>query len=292
MHDIVTLTSAAWRLDAPLATSRYGVLWRATNAATGVPAALKLVNTEEMRLAPAPLRRHWCDAAAAEIAFLRALQPWDGRHIVRLLDAGTADGCPALALELLDGDLKTLLATRGTPPFGQALDWIAQVNGALARVHQYGWRHLDLKPANLLVDAAAGTLKLADFGTCRPLADAGAHDVAGTPGWQAPEQCAPAMSARCVTDARSDYFALGALFYHLVTGARLATHDGIAPAEASLFLARASGAGHGAGAAALALLRTLTAPEPGDRPRHALDISRLLARVRDAAGGTGMRRAA
>jgi len=287
MHDIVTLTSAAWRLDAPLATSRYGVLWRASNAATGQPAALKLVNTEEMRRAPPPLRRCWCDAAAAEIAFLRTLQPWDGRHIVRLLDAGTVEGCPALALELLDGDLKTLLATRGTPPFDQALAWIAQVNAALARVHQYGWRHLDLKPANVLVDFVAGTLKLADFGTCRPLADQGGHDIAGTPGWQAPEQGAPDG----VTDARSDYHALGALLFHLVTGARLRAHGPLAPDEATLFLTRARCNGR-QGAAALALLRALTAPRPQDRPRHALDISRLLARVRDAGDGHAMLRRA
>jgi serine/threonine-protein kinase len=293
--DIIALDGGAWRLQAPLAASSYGVLWSAANAATGLAAALKLVNTDRMREAPEALRRHWRDSAAAELAFLRALQPWDGRHIVRLLDAGEVDGCPALALELLDGDLRALLAARGRPPLSQALEWIGQVNTALARVHQYGWRHLDLKPANLLVDAAGGTLKLADFGTCRRLDDRAAHAHAGTSGWQAPEQCTPGAGDGYRTDARSDYFALGALLYHLVTGERLrpvpagAGTAAPAPGEAALFLRHAMHAGgcDEAGRAALALLRALLAPRPQDRPRHALDISRMLARARAAGDGNG-----
>ena len=301
--ELIALEAGAWRLRAPLSTSSHGVLWRATNAATGQAAALKLVNVDQMRLAPSALQRHWRDCAAAELAFLRALQPWDGRHIVRLLDAGQVDGYPALALELLDGDLGALLAARATPPsFAQALAWIAQVNAALSKVHQYGWRHLDLKPSNLLLDSTSGTLKLADFGTCRQLADGAPHPYAGTAGWQAPEQCLLTESDRYRTDARSDYFALGLLLYRLATGVRLRYADAciracrpdgnaaglpvpaspLAPDEAALFLRHAGAIGFDAPAAILGLLRALLAPRPEQRPRHALDISRLIARARAA----------
>jgi serine/threonine-protein kinase len=279
--------------------------------------ALKLVNHAQMARAEPQQRAHWSDSAANEIAFLRSLQPWDGRHIVRLVDSGAHDGLPAIALELLDGDLARHLASvraaGGTIAPLRVIDWIAQVNQGLAKVHQYGWRYLDLKPANLLLDARSGALKLADFGTNRPLSDLHPHSYAGSANWQAPEQFFPEPGARYQTDARTDYFALGALFYYLATGgqplrfcsdcgaarrehgAAAASHlleaHGASPPpvlhadEAALFARRigmhAGGgqAGQRAGAAALALLRALLAVARADRPRHALDISRALAAV-------------
>jgi serine/threonine-protein kinase len=308
--DIITLTAGPWRLQAPLGGSSYGQVWRAESALDGTPAAVKLVNRVQMDLALPSQRALWRASFDAEIAFLRGLQPWDQRHIVRLLDSGEHDGQPALALELLDGDLATHVAalrSRGDGPgLGQALAWTAQVNVALAKVHQYGWRYLDLKPANLLVDAASGTLKLADFGTNRPLQDNAAHSYAGTAAWQAPEQFFPDDAGRYRTDARTDYFALGALLYWLVTGiplrycaacadayraqgtagaAALRAPGILAPDEAALFVRHA-----GADDASVALLRALLAPRPEGRPRHALEISRLLARA--AAGINPLRSAA
>ena len=308
--DIITLTAGAWRLQAPLGGSSYGEVWRAASVLDGTPAAVKLVNRAQMDLALQPQRALWRASFDAEIAFLRSLQPWDQRHIVRLLDSGEHDGQPALALELLDGDLAAHLATlrnRGDGPgLDQALAWTAQVNAALAKVHQYGWRYLDLKPANLLVDARSSTLKLADFGTNRPLQDSAAHSYAGTAAWQAPEQFFPDDAGRYRTDARSDYFALGALLYWLVTGiplrycaacadayrthgtagaAALRTPALLAPDEVARF------AGHAcADDAPVALLRALLAPRPEARPRHALEISRLIARA--AAGVNPLRSAA
>jgi serine/threonine-protein kinase len=318
--DIIALTASAWRLRAPLAASSYGVLWQAESCNGGAPAALKLVNVEQMTLALPPQRACWTRCAALETGILRSLQPWDRRHIVALLDSGEHLGQPALALELLDGDLARhldALACRGVSVgFGQALDWIAQVNGALAKLHQYGWRHLDLKPSNLLLGDGGAMLKLADFGTSRALAEHAPHAYSGTASWQAPEQFFPhdGQHGAYRTDARADYFALGALFYRLVTGSLLryaetcaaayrehgsdgaarlrAQHGGALPPvleaeEAALFMdhalrhANPQGTASAAAAeAALALLRTLLAPRPEGRPRHALDISRLLARVR------------
>jgi len=307
--DIITLTAGAWRLQAPLGRSSYGQVWRAASVLDGTPAAIKLVNRAQMDLAPPQQRAVWRACFEAEIGFLRGLQPWDQRHIVRLLDSGEHDGQPALALELLDGDLAALVATlrsRGNGPgIGQALAWTAQVNAALAKVHQYGWRYLDLKPANLLVDARGATLKLADFGTNRPLQDSAEHSYAGTAAWQAPEQFFPDEAGRYRTDARSDYFALGALLYWLVTGiplrfcaacadayrtygtagAALRAPAILAPDELALF-ARHSCADD----APAALLRALLAPRPEARPRHALEISRLI--VRAAAGAHPLRSAA
>lgn len=302
MHEpgnIVTLRAGAYVLREPLAQSSYGLVWRADGPHGAV--ALKLVNTARMGQAEPALRARWTEGARREQRFLASLAPWDRRHIVTLLDSGEHDGLPALALELLDTDLAR--AASGQPqPFARALAWLAQANQALARVHQHGWRHLDLKPANLLFDRASGLLKLADFGTLVALADSRPHPYTGTAAWQAPEQFLPGPGGY-VTDARSDYHALGLLFYFLVCGEQpgscrertaafgqhgsaagkllCARHGGALPpaltgAETARFAAAVDASHPGASEAALALLRSLLAPRREDRPRHALDISRRL----------------
>lgn len=298
---IISLTNGQYRLRAALAGSAYGVVWRADALQANGSVAIKLVNLEQMERAPHALRERWLASAANEITFLRALAPWDGRHIVRLLDSGGHLGMPAMALELLDGDLSAHLAAeqnagRAVSP-RQALDWTGQVNGALEKVHAGGWRYLDLKPGNLLFDRTANVLKLADFGTNRRLDDLRAHTYAGTANWQAPEQFFPDADGYA-TEARTDYFALGALLYYLVAGRLLRysaacgqawqTHGREAPAallaegrarpavlqqdEAALFADRLGAAG----AAGLTLLRRLLAERPAERAQHALEISRML----------------
>ena len=313
---IVHLARGQYRLAEALGGSAYGLVWRADGPDGSV--ALKLVNTAQMARAPSDLRHHWIDAARAEQAFLSRLAPWDGRHIVRLLDSGSPNGLPAMALELLDGDLAThikLLRSTGRAPGAlQALDWLAQVNQALAKVHAAGFRYLDLKPGNLLLERRGGALKLADFGTCRAVCEAPSHAYLGTANWQAPEQFFPQAGNAYLTDPRSDYFALGALFYWLVCGRMLRygaacgqayaahgrdgaahvrhAHGGIPP---TLLPDEAAGFAHAFGPAraqAGALLRALLAPAPDERPAHALEISRMLDSVRAAMAQPSLARAA
>ena len=304
---VITHEAGAYRLRAPLAGSAYGVVWSADALPAGRQVALKLINQEQMARAQPEQRERWIASAQKEIAFLRLLEPWDERHIVRLLDSGTHDGLPVMALELLDADLAKHVARLRNAGrsigFDQALSWLAQINEALTKVHQYGWRYLDLKPSNVLLDAGRGSVKLADFGTNRLLGESAPHSYAGTANWQAPEQFFPDRDGRYLTDARSDYFALGAMFYYLVTGGLplrfcsdcgqayrehqaggaahlLASHGGaipptLHPDEADLFAQRA-------GAQSLALLRCLLSAAPDGRPPHAIAISRMIADVRNA----------
>ncbi|WP_426113659.1 protein kinase domain-containing protein [Massilia sp. PWRC2] len=306
---IITLASHSYRLDAPLASSAYGLVWRAARLPAGPAVALKFVNQAQMVQAVPDQRQRWIDGAHDELAFLRQLAPWDGRHIVRLLDSGVDAGLPVLALELLGGDLGAWVACRraagSTVDPLQALVWIGQVNQALAKVHQYGRRHLDLKPSNLLLSRGARdtTLKLADFGTSRALADRAPHPYAGTPHWQAPEQLWAATAGHdgsgYVTCAATDYFTLGALLYYLITGGvplrfcidaaqawrqqhglanQPAACHTLADDEAALFVRHCDDLpARGAAGHALLLLRTLLAPQPAARPPHALAIARLLA---------------
>lgn len=298
--DIITLELGPYRLRSQLAASAYGAIWRASGPCGSGDVALKLVNEAHMARALPALRERWIASALAEIDFLQALQPWDECHIVRLLDHGWHQGLPVQALELLDGDLARHLAAHGAPPLAQALAWLRQLNQALAKVHQYGWRYLDLKPANVLVDPWLKRVKLADFGTSRRQQAAALHSYCGSAQWQAPEQFFPAAGGGYATGQQTDYFALGALCFAIVTGG--ATLDYCDECGQAYRAAQADGAlalhqRHGgvpptlrdsdeerfaaslppaAVDAALTLLRALLAADPDQRPRHALHISRLL----------------
>ncbi|WP_374582807.1 protein kinase [Pseudoduganella sp.] len=303
IDDIITLELGQYRLQQPIAASAYGLVWRASGPYGSGDVALKLVNAAQMERAAPALRSRWIASAEAEIAFLQSLEPWDECHIVRLLDSGWHQGLPVQALELLGQDLGRHIAACGAPSLARALGWMRQLNQALAKVHQYGWRYLDLKPANVLVDPWLDRVKLADFGTSRRLAALEPHSYCGTAQWQAPEQFFPAAGGGYATGSFSDYFALGALLFYVVTGGDslsycaecgeayrgrladgaadlLARHGGVPAtllaADEDRFAAALPVA---ALDPALSLLRTLLAPAPADRPRNALHISRLLDRI-------------
>ncbi len=311
---IITLELGHYRLREQIGGSAYGVIWRANGPRATRDVAIKLINQQQMERALPAQRARWVESASSETAFLQSLEPWDERHIVRLLDSGWHDGLPVLALELMATDLgrhsSTLRAHGASAGLPLVLDWIAQINQALAKVHQYGWRYLDLKPANVLLDEHLNTVKLADFGTNRLLAQLHPHSYAGTANWQAPEQFFPGAGGAYVTDARSDYFSLGAMFYFLVTGglplrfcsdcgqayrehhtagAELlrSRNGGAIPTplnqdEEARFATRIASTHPRAQDAALALLRALLQADPEQRPRHAIQISRMLAAIQSA----------
>ncbi len=92
---------------------------------------------------------------------------------------------------------------------------------ALAEVHRRELVHLDIKPANILVNEAAGVVKLADFGIASllPLEHPSfrpASTVEGTFAYLSPEQTG---RMNRVVDHRSDLYSLGITFYEMLVGA-------------------------------------------------------------------------
>src|ERR1700722_3748910 len=92
--------------------------------------------------------------------------------------------------------------------------------GALRRVHERGLIHKDIKPANILLDAASGGVWLTGFGIASRLprerqAPAPPESIAGTLAYMAPEQTGRMNRS---IDARSDLYALGVTLYQMVTG--------------------------------------------------------------------------
>jgi PAS domain S-box-containing protein len=91
--------------------------------------------------------------------------------------------------------------------------------GALRRVHERGLVHKDIKPANILVDAASGGVWLTGFGIASRLPrerhpPAPPEVIAGTLAYMAPEQTGRMNRS---VDSRSDLYALGVTFYEMLT---------------------------------------------------------------------------
>src|SRR5262249_43310308 len=103
-------------------------------------------------------------------------------------------------------------------PGREAAGLVEILAGTMAQVHRLGVVHRDLKPGNILL-AADGTPKIADFGLAKLLGTdsglTGSEAVLGSPSYMAPEQAAG--RAKEVGPA-ADIYALGAIFYELLTG--------------------------------------------------------------------------
>lgn len=142
-------------------------------------------------------------------------------HIVQVYAAGTVAGRAGgvlgwIAVEYMEGgDLARWLELQG-PPVEFGSRWFRQALEGLHYAHRHGIVHRDLKPHNLLL-SRDGNLKLSDFGLLlqmqfgRP--DAMRAPIMGTPQYMSPEQ-----ARGDALDERSDIFALGTTFYHLLSG--------------------------------------------------------------------------
>jgi len=173
------------------------------------------------------------DAAFAE-RFTReakALAKLNHSGIVTIYDFGRAEGLYFFLMEFVDGvNLRQLLATSRVST-REALAIVPQICDALQFAHDQGIVHRDIKPENILLDRR-GRVKVADFGLAKIIGNQNeekttggdsaiastaltdASKVMGTPQYMSPEQ----IQAPGAVDHRADIYALGVVFYQMLTG--------------------------------------------------------------------------
>lgn len=160
------------------------------------------------------------DLANARTQFLREAES-AGRlnhpNIISIYDAGEDGQVAYLAMEYFAGKPLSFYAQQGQMlPAERVLEIVARAADALNYAHNQNVVHRDVKPANLLYDAATDTLKITDFGIAR-LTDASRTKtgiILGTPSYMSPEQLAGTS-----VSGQSDLFSLGITLYQLLTGA-------------------------------------------------------------------------
>ena len=139
-------------------------------------------------------------------------------NIVAIYEVGSAEEMHFFSMRLVHGGSVAERIKRDGPlaPL-HAAKLLRTVAEAVDYAHRLGVLHLDLKPANVLLDEN-GAPHVADFGLARRLDSALAtsgDEISGTPSYMAPEQATP-RTAR-ITPA-TDIWGLGAILFELVTG--------------------------------------------------------------------------
>ncbi len=137
-------------------------------------------------------------------------------NVIRIYDLGVAGALRFLTMEFFEGeDLCAYLERRGNLPPQEAVAIIRQVCEGLEAAHGEGVIHRDLKPQNILINAAGG-VRILDFGLARGFEAPSVTRTGlavGTPDYMAPEQARGEEAS-----VRSDIYAVGLTFYELLTG--------------------------------------------------------------------------
>jgi serine/threonine protein kinase len=207
-----------------------GIVYRADHVYLNRPVAVKV------------LHRSYFDQPDARERFLREAQAAgriDHPNIVGVTDFGEApDGTVFLVMAHVNGtSLDRVLRHEERLPLFRTLVILSQVTRALWAAHEQGIIHHDLKPDNVMLEKRVGRrevvrlrgdgdsliepegtfdfVTILDFGASKYLdqAMAGSGVVIGTPTYMAPETARDG-----VADARSDIYAVGVMFYEMLTG--------------------------------------------------------------------------
>jgi serine/threonine protein kinase len=200
-----------YRIDELISRGGMGVVYRATNVALNRIYALKVLAPE---LAEDPQFRE---------RFKREMRIAASLHhpnVVGIHYAGDHDGMLFFVMDFVTGtDLRELLMKSGALEPHRAVELLHQCSSALDAAHRSGLVHRDVKPGNILITVRDGEehAYLTDFGLAKRSETAAALTakgiVVGTVDYMAPEQITGAH-----VDARTDIYALGCVFFQMLTG--------------------------------------------------------------------------
>jgi hypothetical protein len=144
-------------------------------------------------------------------------------NIVRILERGAVGTVPYFTMELIAGEtLQERLRRAGPFEPRAAARIVVQVAEALDYAHLKGVVHRDLKPSNIAL-LEDGEVRVMDFGIAQARRFEGLTVTGAFLG--SPEYVAPETIDGRGTDARSDLYSLGVVFYETLTGRRPFTAD-------------------------------------------------------------------
>lgn len=201
-----------YRIDHQLGEGGMAVVYKAFDAHLETYVALKVIRRDWLLLEGKDALLARFEAEAKRVA--RLSHP----NIIPILDYGQYDDAPYLVMKFIPGG--TLKERLGSPiPWREAARLLSPVARALSYAHRQGLIHRDVKPANILLNET-GEPMLSDFGLSKILFSdetrtdlTGTSVVLGTPEYMAPEQALGKP-----LDHRVDIYALGLIFFEMVTG--------------------------------------------------------------------------
>ncbi|BDC49454.1 hypothetical protein F183_A17700 [Bryobacterales bacterium F-183] len=210
---LAEITLPGYEVHGVLGSGGMGVVYRATEVATGRTVAVKRIRSGS--ISEADRERVLQEARIAAslshpgIVFVFSVESWQGDPVIIM------EFCQSGTLR----DYYTLQQAEhgGYLPVERVVDITLQLAHALSAAHQAGILHRDLKPSNCFV-SANGHAKIGDFGLARTAERAGKDtqetgSFRGTPTYASPQQ----LEGKPL-DERSDIYSLGGVLYYLLTG--------------------------------------------------------------------------
>jgi serine/threonine-protein kinase len=205
--DLETSAFGQYEVETLIGRGSMGRVYRATHRGLRRRCALKVMNPGLVQREPVTVEQFWAEA--------RAVAGLVHPHIVTVHNLGTERDYHFIEMEYVPGgvSLTERVVREGPMPPDRATTLVRQVAQALEAAHRAGLVHRDVKPANVLM-TPEGVAKLADFGLVRRRADrlAAVGALAGTPSFMAPE-----LFGGSVASAATDLYAVGVMYYYLLT---------------------------------------------------------------------------
>jgi cell division septation protein DedD len=137
------------------------------------------------------------------------------KNVCRIYDLYRNERIAFTTMEYVEGGtLYDAIRGGNKLPLAHATAILSQICAGLREAHAQGIVHRDLKPANIMINRS-GVVKIMDFGIARLMDTSSGHTttLSGTPAYMSPEQASGKLA-----DARTDIYALGLIFYEMVTG--------------------------------------------------------------------------
>jgi hypothetical protein len=202
---------AGYRIDELISRGGMGLVYRATNVALNRIYALKIIAPDLAE------DEQFRERFKREMRIAASLHH---PNIVGIHYAGEHDGLLFFVMDYITGtDLREILRRTGAIEPNRAVDLLQQFASALDAAHGRGLVHRDVKPANIMITVKDGEehAYLTDFGLAKKYDTVSGltvkGSVVGTVDYMAPEQITGAH-----TDARTDIYALGCVFFQMLSG--------------------------------------------------------------------------
>jgi len=192
-----------------------GIVYRARQHSTDRIVALKLIRPQTLSLLTPEQQTKIVERFRVEA---RACAKLEHDNIVTVYDVGEIEGQHFLSVQYVDGQSLAEVLQKGPIDNRDAARYLEPLARAVYEAHTHGILHRDLKPQNVLVDAGTDRVYVVDFGLAklmegeRELTQHG--EIMGTAQYMSPEQARDSANVTALTDV----YALGATFYHMLTG--------------------------------------------------------------------------
>ncbi len=198
-----------YRLLREIGGGGMGTVYEAEDTRLGRRVAVKLLPPEYSR-----------DRKAKErfLREARAAAAVDHPNLCTVHDVGESDGQLYIVLSFYEGETLRERIRRGPLPVAEAREIAMQVARGLARAHDAGIVHRDVKPANVML-TQRGEAKILDFGIARLEGDEASLTRTGA-SWGTPAYMSPEQARGEPVDGRTDVWSLGAVLYEMLAGRR------------------------------------------------------------------------